>query len=432
MDLPVVAIVGRVNVGKSSLFNRLTGGRAAIVDNEAGVTRDRKIGTGDWNGISYIAVDTGGLSPGSDDPFQEAIVKQVRLAVEEATSIILMVDGSQGIHPFDEAAVELVRKSGLPAYLAVNKIDTAQRLDYVHEFTALGMGDPWPVSAAHGLGVADLLDEVVKDFPNVKPEEFDGVSVAIIGRPNVGKSSLANRLLNAERNIVTPVAGTTRDSIDSYVSWQENRFRLIDTAGLRKRSKKMEDIEFYSTLRSWKSVGSADVVVLVLDGREYPTTQDLRLATRAWEMGKGLLICVNKTDLGIDRPLWIRSVKQRFPLARWIPIFFTSALDGQGMGKLLPMVHSVALRRKAKITTSTLNRVMRSAVAEVQPPSPGGKMLKFFYITQVKEAPPVLVVFVSRPDLIPDNYKSYFENKLREELNMNGVPLNVVYRKREH
>lgn len=432
MDLPVVAIVGRVNVGKSSLFNRLTGGRAAIVDDEAGVTRDRKIGTGDWNGISYIAVDTGGLSPGSDDPFQEAIVKQVRLAVEEATSIILMVDGSQGIHPFDEAAVELVRKSGLPAYLAVNKIDTAQRLDYVHEFTALGMGDPWPVSAAHGLGVADLLDEVVKDFPNIEPEEFDGVSVAIIGRPNVGKSSLANRLLNAERNIVTPVAGTTRDSIDSYVSWQENRFRLIDTAGLRKRSKKMEDIEFYSTLRSWKSVGSADVVVLVLDGREYPTTQDLRLATRAWEMGKGLLICVNKTDLGIDRPLWIRSVKQRFPLARWIPIFFTSALDGQGMGKLLPMVHSVALRRKAKITTSTLNRVMRSAVAEVQPPSPGGKMLKFFYITQVKEAPPVLVVFVSRPDLIPDNYKSYFENKLREELNMNGVPLNVVYRKREH
>lgn len=432
MDLPVVAIVGRVNVGKSSLFNRLTGGRAAIVDNEAGVTRDRKIGSGDWNGISYIAVDTGGLSPGSDDPFQEAIVKQVRLAVEEATSIILMVDGSQGIHPFDEAAVELVRKSGLPAYLAVNKIDTAQRLDYVHEFTALGMGDPWPVSAAHGLGVADLLDEVVKDFPNIEPEEFDGVSVAIIGRPNVGKSSLANRLLNAERNIVTPVAGTTRDSIDSYVSWQENRFRLIDTAGLRKRSKKMEDIEFYSTLRSWKSVGSADVVVLVLDGREYPTTQDLRLATRAWEMGKGLLICVNKTDLGIDRPLWIRSVKQRFPLARWIPIFFTSALDGQGMGKLLPMVHSVALRRKAKITTSTLNRVMRSAVAEVQPPSPGGKMLKFFYITQVKEAPPVLVVFVSRPDLIPDNYKSYFENKLREELNMNGVPLKVVYRKREH
>ncbi len=336
MDLPVVAIVGRVNVGKSSLFNRLTGGRAAIVDNEAGVTRDRKIGTGDWNGISYIAVDTGGLSPGSDDPFQEAIVKQVRLAVEEATSIILMVDGSQGIHPFDEAAVELVRKSGLPAYLAVNKIDTAQRLDYVHEFTALGMGDPWPVSAAHGLGVADLLDEVVKNFPNVEPVAFDGVSVAIIGRPNVGKSSLANRLLNAERNIVTPVAGTTRDSIDSYVSWQENRFRLIDTAGLRKRSKKMEDIEFYSTLRSWKSVGSADVVVLVLDGREYPTTQDLRLATRAWEMGKGLLICVNKTDLGIDRPLWIRSVKQRFPLARWIPIFFTSAWTGREWANCFP------------------------------------------------------------------------------------------------
>lgn len=432
MDLPVVAIVGRVNVGKSSLFNRLTGGRAAIVDNTAGVTRDRKIGTGDWNGASFIAVDTGGLSPGSDDPFQEAIEKQVRLAVQEASCIVLMVDGHQGIHPFDQAAVELVRKSGIKSYLAVNKIDTAERLNLIHEFASLGMGNPWPVSAAHGLGVADLLDEIVKDFPRVEPDKFEGTSVAIIGRPNVGKSSIANRLLNAERNIVTPVAGTTRDSIDSFLEWQGNNFRLIDTAGLRRRTRKMEDVEFYSTLRSWKSVGSADVVVLILDGMEYPTTQDLRLATRAWEMGKGLLICVNKTDLGIDRPLWIRSVKQRFPLARWIPIFFTSALEGQGIGKLLPMVHSVALRRLAKIPTSKLNKVMRSAVSEVQPPSPRGKMLKFFYITQVKEAPPVLVVFVSRPDLIPDNYKSYFENKLREELNMNGVPLNVIYRKREH
>jgi len=413
--------VGRVNVGKSSLFNRLIGGRTAIVDNTAGVTRDRKIGTGEWNGKSFIAVDTGGLSPGSDDPFQEAIEKQVRLAVQEASCIILLVDGSQGVHPFDESAVELVRK-----------IDTADRLNLVHEFSSLGMGNPWPVSASHGLGVADLLDEVVKEFPMSEPEPFEGTSVAVIGRPNVGKSSIANRLLDSDRNIVTPVAGTTRDSIDSFMEWQGNKFRLIDTAGLRRRTKKMEDVEFYSTLRSWKSVGSADVVVLVLDGMEYPTTQDLRLATRAWEMGKGLLICVNKTDLGIDRPLWIRSVKQRFPLARWIPIFFTSAVKGQGIGKLLPMVHAVAQRRQAKITTSKLNNVMREAVSSVQPPSPRGKMLKFFYITQVKQSPPVLVVFVSRPDLIPDNYKSYFENKLREELNMNGVPLNVIYRKREH
>ena len=432
MELPVIAIVGRVNVGKSSLFNRFTGGRAAIVDNTAGVTRDRKIGTGEWNGKSYIAVDTGGLSPGSDDPFQEAIEKQVRLAVEEASCIVLLTDGSEGVHPFDQTAVELVRKSGIPSYLAVNKIDTAERLNLIHEFASLGMGNPWPVSASHGLGVADLLDEIVKDFPVGEPEPFDGTSVAVIGRPNVGKSSIANRLLESERNIVTPVAGTTRDSIDSFMEWKGNKFRLIDTAGLRRKSRKMEDVEFYSTLRSWKSVGSADVVVLVLDGMEYPTTQDLRLATRAWEMGKGLLICVNKTDLGIDRPLWIRSVKQRFPLARWIPIFFTSALNGQGMGKLLPMVHAVAERRSAKIATSRLNNIMRDAVSKVQPPSPKGKMLRFFYITQVKQSPPVLVVFVSRPDLIPDNYKSYFENTMREELNMNGVPMKVIYRKREH
>jgi len=432
LELPVIAIVGRVNVGKSSLFNRFTGGRAAIVDNTAGVTRDRKIGTGEWNGKSYIAVDTGGLSPGSDDPFQEAIEKQVRLAVEEASCIVLLTDGSEGVHPFDQTAVELVRRSGIPSYLAVNKIDTADRLNLIHEFASLGMGNPWPVSASHGLGVADLLDEIVKDFPVGEPEPFDGTSVAVIGRPNVGKSSIANSLLESERNIVTPVAGTTRDSIDSFMEWKGNKFRLIDTAGLRRKSRKMEDVEFYSTLRSWKSVGSADVVVLVLDGMEYPTTQDLRLATRAWEMGKGLLICVNKTDLGIDRPLWIRSVKQRFPLARWIPIFFTSALNGQGMGKLLPMVHAVAERRSAKIATSRLNNIMRDAVSKVQPPSPKGKMLRFFYITQVKQSPPVLVVFVSRPDLIPENYKSYFENTMREELNMNGVPMKVIYRKREH
>ncbi len=432
MELPVIAIVGRVNVGKSSLFNRFTGGRAAIVDNTAGVTRDRKIGTGEWNGKSYIAVDTGGLSPGSDDPFQEAIEKQIRLAVEEASCIVLLTDGSEGVHPFDQTAVELVRRSGIPSYLAVNKIDTAERLNLIHEFASLGMGNPWPVSASHGLGVADLLDEIVKDFPEGEPEPFDGISVAVIGRPNVGKSSIANRLLESDRNIVTPVAGTTRDSIDSFMEWKGNKFRLIDTAGLRRKSRKMEDVEFYSTLRSWKSVGSADVVVLVLDGMEYPTTQDLRLATRAWEMGKGLLICVNKTDLGIDRPLWIRSVKQRFPLARWIPIFFTSALNGQGMGKLLPMVHAVAERRSAKIATSKLNNILRDAVSKVQPPSPKGKMLRFFYITQVKQSPPVLVVFVSRPDLLPENYKSYFENTMREELNMNGVPMKVIYRKREH
>ncbi len=432
MDLPVVAIIGRVNVGKSSLFNRLIGGRTAIVDNEAGVTRDRKIGTGEWGGVNFIAVDTGGLSPGSDDPFQEAIVKQVHLAVQEAQVIILLVDGTEGIHPFDETAVELVRKSGLPCLLAVNKIDTNSRLGMEHEFTALGLGTPWPISAAHGLGVGDLLDEVVRDLPVVENPDFDGVSVAVIGRPNVGKSSIVNRLLDDERNIVTPVAGTTRDSIDSYLTWKETNFRLIDTAGLRRKSRKMEDIEFYSTLRSWKSVGSADVVVVVLDGNEYPTTQDLRLATRAWEMGKGLLLCVNKVDLGLDRHLWIRSVVQRFPLAKWIPIFFTSALEGQGMGRLLPMVLSVAERRKIQVPTGKLNKLMRTIVNEIQPPSPKGKMLKFFYITQVKDNPPVLVVFVSRADLIPDNYKSYFENKMHEELNMNGVPLKIVYRKREH
>lgn len=430
--LPTLAVVGRVNVGKSSLFNKICGGQGAIVDNTPGVTRDRKFALAEWNGRRFLLVDTGGLSPDKDDPFQEAIRRQVAFAVDEADAVIFLTDGTAGVHPHDEEASRLIRKSGLPVILAVNKVDTAARLDMVHEFNSLGLGKPWPVSAAHGLGVADLLDFVLPFLPEVPVPDFEGVSVAVIGRPNVGKSSLVNRLCDSERAIVNTAPGTTRDSTDTIVKWKEQAFRIIDTAGLRRKCRKMEDVEFYSTLRSWRSAESADVCVVILDGAEFPTGQDARILSRLWEMGKGILICVNKIDLGIDRNLWIDSVVQRFPPAAEIPVMFISALEGNGVGRILPTISQIAERRAVKLTTSKVNQLLMKVVREVAPPSPGGKQLKFFYATQVRQSPPSFLLFLTRPDLVPENYRKYIENSFRKELNLKGVPMHIVLRKRDH
>ena len=430
--LPTLAVVGRVNVGKSSLFNKICGGSGAIVDNAPGVTRDRKFAIAEWNGRTFLLVDTGGLSPDKEDPFQEAIRRQVAFAVDEADAIVFLTDAASGVHPHDEEAARLIRKSGLPVVLAVNKVDTAERLDLVHEFNSLGLGKPWPVSAAHGLGVADLLDHVLQFLPEVVVPEFEGVSVAVIGRPNVGKSSLVNRLCDTERAIVNSEPGTTRDSTDTVIKWKDHAFRIIDTAGLRRKSRKMEDVEFYSTLRAWRSAESADVCVVILDGAEFPTGQDARILAKVWEMGRGVLICVNKTDLGIDKKLWLESVIQRFPPAADIPVMFISALDGTGVGRILPSVQQIAERRAVKLSTHKVNQLMLKIVAEVPPPSPGGKQLKFFYATQVKQSPPSFLLFISRPDLIPDNYRRYLENSFRKELDLKGVPLHLILRRRDH
>lgn len=430
--LPTLAVVGRVNVGKSSLFNKICGGRGAIVDNAPGVTRDRKFALALWNGRKFLLVDTGGLSPDREDPFQEAIRRQVAFAVDEADAVVFLTDGAAGLHPHDQEAARLIRKSGLPVVLAVNKIDTSQRLELVHEFNSLGLGRPWPVSAAHGLGVADLLDHVLQFLPDIEVPDFQGVSVAVIGRPNVGKSSLVNRLCDSERAIVNPVPGTTRDSTDTIVNWKDHAFRIIDTAGLRRKCRKMEDVEFYSTLRAWRSAESADVCIVVLDGAEFPTGQDARILGRVWEMGRGLLICVNKADLGLDRKLWIETIVQRFPPAADIPVSFISALDGTGIGRILPSVHQIAGKRSMKLSTSKVNQLLMKVVKEVPPPSPGGKQLKFFYATQVRQSPPSFLLFLTRPDLVPENYRKYLENAFRRELNLKGVPMNLVLRKRDH
>ena len=431
--IPTVAIIGRVNVGKSTLFNRISGGRKAIVDDTPGVTRDRNIAIAGWTGHDFFVIDTGGLAPDSEDAFQDGIDRQIRLALEESDAVILVTDATDGVHPFDSDAAELVRKSGIPAFLAVNKVDNTSRMNLAAEFYSLGLGEPWPVSALHGHGTGDLLDAVVEVLPRAEHTDDDCLGLSVVGRPNVGKSSLVNRLCMEERNIVTEVAGTTRDSIDTIVEWKDNRIRLVDTAGLRRKSRKMDDVEFYSTVRAWKAIARGDIVLVLMDSEEYPVQQDIRIASKAWEMGKGVIIGVNKIDIApIDRELWVKSIIQRFPPARWIPIMFFSALTGEGVGRIIPKSVEVSNVRKSRISTPALNRVIRAAVEKVNPPSPRGKQVRLLYATQVATSPPGIVIFVSYPADLPENYRRYIEASIRDRIDLAGVPLRIMYRKREH
>lgn len=431
-NLPVVAVIGRVNVGKSTLFNRIAGSRIAIVDDLPGVTRDRNMALAQWCGYDFMIIDTGGLAPGSEDVFQEGIERQVRLAITEADAVILVTDVSTGIHPFDEEAAKLVRKADIPAFVAVNKADNADRRIQCDEYYSLGLGEPYPVSALHGTGTGDLLDAVTAILPEKQLVEKSEPAVAIVGRPNVGKSSLVNRLCREDRNIVTDAPGTTRDSIDTVVSWNEQEFRIIDTAGLRRKSKKMDDIEFYSTVRAWKTMARSDVTVVLMDAGENPVSQDIRILAKAWEMGKGVVIAVNKIDLGIDRKKWLEKVMEKFNPAKWIPIVFTSALTGEGVGRLLPIISNVGAKRGIEISTSDINRMLEKVTQKIPPPSPRGKQIKFFYATQLGTNPPKILVFVNRPEEIPDNYRKYLLNGMMDILGLKGVPLRLLYRRREH
>jgi len=432
-SIPTVAIIGRVNVGKSTLFNRIVGGRVAIVDDRPGVTRDRNMALANWTGHDFFVIDTGGLAPGSEDAFQNGIDRQVRLAIEEADAIVLVVDLTEGVHPYDMDAAAMVRKSGIPAFLAVNKADNAERFPRAADFYGLGLGNPWPVSALHGHGTGEMLDAITAVLPKEEHLETESLALAVVGRPNVGKSSLVNRLCHAERNIVTEVAGTTRDSTDTMITWKDNNVRLVDTAGLRRKSREMDDLEFYSTVRAWKAIAMADVVLVVMDAAEYPVQQDIRIAARAWELGKSVLIGVNKIDLGkMDRDLWIKAIIERFNAAKWMPIMFFSALTGAGVGRIIPTAVEVGNSRKTEMSTSELNRILRAAVEEVAPPSPRGRHVKLFYATQVGTAPPRVLIFVNHPEDLAENYRRYVENKLREGLDIQGVPLRIIYRRREH
>jgi GTP-binding protein len=436
VNKPTVALVGRPNVGKSTLFNRIIGGRRAIVSDQPGTTRDRHFADAEWNGRSFWLVDTGGLLPESKDAMNRAIGRQVDLALEQADVVVLLVDGKEGLHPADEDVAERLRQSGRPVLLAVNKLDDLPASQAHHEFWALGLGEPVAVSAATGKASGDLLDAIVERFPpRTEAEGEEAVAVAVVGRPNVGKSSLVNRLLGEDRLVVSAEAGTTRDAIDSHLRYHGRTITFIDTAGLRKRARVSEDIEFYSTLRTQRAIERAKVCVLVVDATIGVHVQDLRIANEAWEAGAALVIVVNKWDLVEEKDANTArrgqdEVVARAPFLRDVPFVYVSATSGQRVRLLLDLILEVADAREQRIGTAEVNKVLEQLVARNMPPQSEGEEVKLLYATQVAAAPPLFAIFSNRPDEVPEAYQRYLVNGFREAWGFKGSPIRLRLRRR--
>jgi len=431
----IVAIVGRPNVGKSTLFNRLTGSREAIVDEVSGVTRDRNYGMSHWNGIDFSVIDTGGYVQNSDDIFEEEINKQVLLAIEEADLILFMVDVTTGIHELDSSVASMLRRVDKKVILVVNKVDNGERLMYATEFYNLGLGDYFALSSMNGGGTGELLDEVVKNLPDEIPGTIpDLPRIAIVGRPNVGKSSLVNSLLGEERNIVTPVAGTTRDSIYTRYNKFQKDFLLVDTAGLRKKGKVSEDIEFYSVMRAVKTIESSDICLLLIDATRGIESQDLNIMSLIQKNNKGMIVLVNKWDL-IEKEnnttlVFEKDIREKTAPFTDYPILFISATNKQRIHKVLELVEQVNQNRKRKITTSELNEVMLQVVKNNPPPALKGKYVKIKYVTQLPIHTPAFAFFCNLPQYVKDPYKRYLENRMREKYDFTGVPIRIFFRKK--
>ncbi|HEX5438204.1 MAG TPA: ribosome biogenesis GTPase Der [Gemmatimonadaceae bacterium] len=434
MTDPVVAIVGRPNVGKSALFNRLTGDNGAIVDEEAGTTRDRHFAHVEWNGRAFWLVDTGGLVERPDVAMDVEIRRQVMQAVDEADLLLIVVDAQAGIQAEDLHIVELLRHAQRPWVLVANKVDNPASTDF-YELYALGAGDPVPVSARNGKGSGDLLDVVAERFaPNIEEAEDAGLRVAIVGRPNVGKSSLVNRLLGEERLVVSESAGTTRDAIDTPMMYHGRRFTFVDTAGLRRQSKRDEGIEFYSALRTRRAIERSAISVLLIDAVTGLENQDLKIATLAWEHGCGLILVVNKWDLKEkdDKTAahFQRAAEEKAPYLRFVPFLFTSALTGQRVSKLLEVLMQVEQERQKRIPTSRVNTRLQELVARRQPPQARGREVKLTYATQVEVAPPTIAVFGNHPDLVAEHYVRYLQNGFRDAWGFVGNPLRILLRRK--
>lgn len=431
----IVAIVGRPNVGKSTLFNRLTGERAAIVDSVSGVTRDRHYGTSDWNGIDFSVIDTGGVVIGSDDVFEDAIHKQVEFALEEADVVLFLVDVKEGISPLDEDVADMVRRSPKKVFLVVNKVDNTKRSTESVEFYALGFEKIYEVSAINGSGTGELLDDVVKEFPmEEQPDLPDLPKIAFVGRPNVGKSSMINALLGNERNIVTPIPGTTRDSIYTRYNSFGFDFLLVDTAGLRKKGKVSEDIEFYSVMRSVRAIENSDVCVLMLDATQGIESQDINIFGLAQKNHKGIVIVVNKWDL-VEKETNTHKdfealIRRRIQPFTDVPIIFTSVINKQRIHKALETARDVYKARSQNITTRQLMDTMLPIVTENPPPAVKGKFIKVKYITTLKLAYPAFIFFCNLPQYVNDPYKRYVENRLREQFKLTGVPIEIFFRQK--
>ena len=436
MSKPTVAIVGRPNVGKSTLFNRILGGRRAIVSEHAGTTRDRHFGNAEWNGRRFWIVDTGGLVPDSDEAMDKAIRRQVEFALAESDLVLFLVDGPEGLTPIDRAIAGRLRRADRPVLLAVNKLDDLERSTAQYDFYQLGFGDPLGVSAAVGKGSGDLLDAVVAHLPPRQAgEASDAINVAVVGRPNVGKSSLVNRLLGEERHVVAPDAGTTRDAIDSVLRFSGKTLNFIDTAGLRKRSKVEDDVEFYSTLRTERAVERADVCVLVVDAALGLHAQDLRIASDAWERGRGLIVVVNKWDLVEEKDANTarrgqEQITERVPFLRYVPFLYASALTGQRVRKLLELILEVAEQRQARVPTAEVNRVLESLVERTAPPQQPGEEVKLLYASQIGTAPPTFAIVTNRPDDVPESYQRYLVHGFRSAWPFTGSPVRLKLTRR--
>jgi GTP-binding protein len=433
VNVPVVAIIGRPNVGKSALFNRIMGDHSAIVSEEAGTTRDRHFGLAEWNGRKFWLVDTGGLADDPHIPMDVEIRRQVMEAIDEADLLLMVVDAKVGVHPSDSRVLELLRDSRKPWLLVANKVDDPQSTDY-YEFYSLGAGDPLPVSAANGKNSGDLLDVLVERIPVSTEEQEDALRVAVIGRPNVGKSSLVNRMLGEERLVVAETAGTTRDAIDTPLNYHGRTIVFVDTAGLRRQSRVTDGIEFYSALRSRRAIDRADICILVIDATEGLHNQDLKIAALAWETGRGLIIAVNKWDIAEKETnsahRFKKECEEKAPFFKFVPFVFLSALTGQRVTKVLNVIMEVEAERKKRITTSQVNTTLEALVARRQPPQAAGREIKLNYASQVETAPPMIAVFGNNPDLVQEHYIRYLHNGFREAWGFTGSPLRVVMRRK--
>lgn len=436
---PVVAIVGRPNVGKSTLVNRLAGTNDAIVHESRGVTRDRSYHDADWNGREFILVDTGGIEPmKSDDVFSTSIRDQALAAAEEADVVLFVVDGSVGVTEEDESVARMLKRVKKPILLLVNKLDNPAREDErLWEFYSLGIGDPRPISAHHGHGTGDLLDEVVALLPeeeDSEPELYpDALGVAIIGRPNAGKSSLFNKVIGSERSIVSDIAGTTRDAIDTYIERDGRRYRLVDTAGIRKKSTVYENIEYYSMVRGLRAIDRADVALLVVDSGVGMTEQDQKVANLAIERGCALVILLNKWDLLDDdykREKALDTVARRMTLAPWAPMLRISALTGRSVEKIWKLIDEPAAERAKTISTSALNRFLTGLREFGHTIVDGKRRLRMHYVTQTGTNPPAFTFFVNHPDLVNDTYRRYVENRMRTEFGFKGTPIRLYFHKK--
>ena len=432
--MSLVAIVGRPNVGKSTLFNRIIEERHAIVESEPGVTRDRLYAKGEWSGKHFELVDTGGIVPNSEELFDKAIREQAMLAIDEAHSIVFVVDGIDGITPMDQEIAGILRNSSKPVVLVVNKCDNAKADLNATEFYELGLGEPFAISALSGRSTGDFLDQVVNPLAEVEDEEDTRLKIAMVGRPNVGKSSLTNALLGKDRMVVTPIAGTTRDAIDSTVKYHGEEIVLIDTAGLRRRSSIKENIEMYSTMRTGRAIERCDVAVVMIDAENGLEHQDKRIISQVVEARKGLLIVVNKWDLiekdSFTADTFTKKIHEELRTVDYAPVLFISAVTKQRIAKVLDMCKEIQARRAHRVPTHELNEELARILERTPPPSIRGRDLRINYITQVGTEPPVFAFWLNHPELLPEAYKRYIERQLRGLHDFSGVPISFIFRKK--